>query len=271
MRTSTRHALRHQTLVVALIWMLPSVPVTTRADDEPTAAGTMTIDTLSADPGRVVGMQVTVPAVVDRVWGPRLFSIGKTEAERTGPSLLVLVAPPAILVVRDQAVVTISGTVRAFRSTDLSRYWGFGGARTASERVLSQAILIVADTVTEDGTSLVINAASWLTAGVPDISEPPLRDVRPLVSSRDTTLVGRAVNLRNVHVSALTSTRGSGSRPAVNRCSSPLTKRISGTDKRISLLGVVLRLPDAMRNRLGDYDAARDEAVYVYATQVRAL
>jgi hypothetical protein len=33
----------------------------------------------------------------------------------------------------------------------------------------------------------------------------------------------------------------------------------------------VLRLPDGMTNRLGDYGAATNEIIYIYASQFRTL
>jgi hypothetical protein len=37
----------------------------------------------------------------------------------------------------------------------------------------------------------------------------------------------------------------------------------------VNLKGVVLEVPERMANRLGDYQAARDETIYVYASQIR--
>lgn len=40
---------------------------------------------------------------------------------------------------------------------------------------------------------------------------------------------------------------------------------------RVNIRGFVLELPEGMKDRLDDYLAARDEAIYVYANQVRTL
>jgi hypothetical protein len=40
---------------------------------------------------------------------------------------------------------------------------------------------------------------------------------------------------------------------------------------RVNIRGLVLELPEGMNGRLDDYLAAQDEAIYVYANQVRAL
>jgi hypothetical protein len=99
-----------------------------------------------------------------------------------------------------------------------------------------------------------------------------ITDLRVLASSTDTEFVGRAVDIKRAPINAVGSTGGfwldsDGDRVFVLTADETHFKR----GQRVNLRGVVRQLPDEMKNRLDDYSAARDETIYIYATQVRAV
>jgi hypothetical protein len=99
-----------------------------------------------------------------------------------------------------------------------------------------------------------------------------ITDLRVLASSTDTEFVGRAVDIKRALINTVASTGGfwldsKGDRMFVLTADETHFTR----GQRVNLRGVVLQLPDEMKNRLDDYPAARDETIYIYATQVRAV
>jgi hypothetical protein len=97
-------------------------------------------------------------------------------------------------------------------------------------------------------------------------------DLAALASSDDSTLVGRLVDL-GTHGSVPWQQRAvSGSVPMTSRLFVlPGDAVHLRQGARVNIRGFVLELPEGMKDRLDDYLAARDEAIYVYANQVRTL
>ena len=133
-------------------------------------ASLFALSTLRADSTSFVGARVSVSATVDRVLGPRLFTIRDAERAVDTGSLLVLVAAPAIALVRQHTMVTITGTVRLF----------------------AHGIVIVADGSTNDEVAAAVSPAiTWLGASRSHGRlQAPITDVRALAWSTDTTLRG---------------------------------------------------------------------------------
>ena len=99
-----------------------------------------------------------------------------------------------------------------------------------------------------------------------------LQDLAALASSDDSTLVGRLVDLRNARISAVAAAGGfwvSSNDEQLFVLPGDAVHLRQGA--RVNIRGFVLELPEGMKNRLDDYLAARDEAIYVYANQVRTL
>jgi hypothetical protein len=116
------------------------------------------------------------------------------------------------------------------------------------------------------------SAAEVATSADAAIAGRMLTDVDGLAHSTDTELVGRPVSLRDVRIGTVGSEHGfwlaSGREDLFVLPADEVHPR---PGQRINLKGVILQLPDRMVNRLGDYRAARDETIYVYASQLRTL
>ena len=257
-----------------VMWLLLSAALVTQLRRVDIDGVRIALSTLRADSSSFVGVRVSVSATVDRVLGPRLFTISDAERAVDTGSLLVLVTAPAIALVRQHTTVKITGTVRLFAPEDLAHHWGWIDEMSSDERNIDTRIMIVADGSTNDEVAAAVSPViTWLGASRSHGGlEAPISDVRALAWSTDTTLVGDAVDLRDVRISAITAASGfwvAAGTEQVFVLTADETHFQGG--QHINILGVVLELPASMKNRLGDYDAAKSETVYVYATQVRAL
>jgi hypothetical protein len=147
--------------------------------------------------------------------------------------------------------------------------------------VLLDVVLMAGPQSEDAGTGAHVAGAradQAAAAGARPLSTPSLTwtgaisDLRVIASSADTVLVGRAVDIKNAPINAIASRGGfwlvsNGERVFVQTADETHFKR----GQRVNLRGVVLELPDDMKNRLDDFSAAQDETIYIYATQVRAV
>jgi hypothetical protein len=202
------------------------------------------------------------------VFGPRLFAVA---APDTGIDMLVFVPDSRVAAVRAGMPVCIDGTIALTRAVHLEQAWG------SFERDLSPALAypstLMVEQVTSRGVDVVVSAAAHATW--PDTGATPVRlltDVGMLANAADTKLVGQFVSLLDVRITTVVSPAGFWvASDSEELFVLPADEIHPQPGQRVNLKGVVLQVPDGMTNRLGDYGAARDEAIYVYASQFRTL
>jgi hypothetical protein len=204
---------------------------------------------------------------VHTVFGPRLFTVA---APGTGIHRLVFVPGWHVAAVRTGLPLCIVGTITPTLAANLDQEWG-SFARGPSPAVFPTTL--IAEQVTSRGVDIVVSAAapaSWPNTAA--AADHTVTDADLLANSTDTKLVGRFVSLRDVRITAVVSPGGfwiaSDHEELFVLSGDDIHPR---TGQRVNLKGVVLQLPDGMTNRLGDYRAARDEVIYVYASQFRTL
>ena len=205
---------------------------------------------------------------VRTVFGPRLFTV---TASDSGIDRLVFVPGWHVAAVRTGISLCIVGTTTPTSAANVEHEWGsFDRAGSPAPEFPTT---LIAEQVTSHGADVVVSAAAhaaWPNATA--AADRMVTDVNLLANSTDTRLVGRFVSLRDVRITAV-----------VSSVSFWITSYgeelfvLSGDEsharpgQRINLKGVVLQFPNGMADRLGDYGAARDETIYVYASQFRTL
>jgi hypothetical protein len=88
------------------------------------ASAEISVGDLADDPERYFGRRVSVQAEVEQVFGPRLFTLGEDKFFSTGRDVLVLM-PDADAVPVDGAQVTVTGVLRPFVKTDVTRSYNW--------------------------------------------------------------------------------------------------------------------------------------------------
>jgi hypothetical protein len=237
--------------VVVVAWTLLSAAVATQAE-----------------PPRV-NDPISLAASVHRVLGPRLFTIS---ANQIGDDTerLVFVPPPGLALVRGGSSVTITGTVRARATAELVYEWGWTGGASISGANVDNDAMIVADAVVDTETNRVADAAASSTTAAGNGTA--LTNVSELASSADAGLIGRTVMIRNARINAVVASGGLWlASDTDNLFVLPGDESHVRQGQRVNIRGVVLELPEHMKGRLDDDIAARNEVIYVYATQIRTL
>jgi hypothetical protein len=254
--SSGRPFVRSLTPVYIVAWLALTGAVFTQADVR----------------GVHLGQRISVSTAVLRVLGPRLFTVGGPD-QVIDHEMLVYVPPPGLALVRAGMPTMILGTVRPFAAAELAREWGWNGNASAHS-IVDDRVIIVADAAVSDGTSADVGAiAGRQSSSASRIEDDAtLTDVNALGASTDAGLVGRRVYIRNARINAVAA--GGGFWVATTH--EQLFVRPGDAvhlrrEQRVNIRGVVLELPGGMKNRLGDYIAARNEAIYVYANQIRTL
>jgi hypothetical protein len=205
---------------------------------------------------------------VRSVFGPRLFTVA---APGTGFDRLVFVPGWHVAAVRTGIPLRIVGTITTTRAANLDNEWG--SFAPAASLAPAFPTTLVAEQVTSRGMEIVLSAAAHaMWPNTPAAADRTVTDVDMLAHSTDTTLVGRFVSLRDVRITVVVSATAfwiASDHEELFVLSGDDIHPRSG--QRVNLKGVVLQLPSGMANRLGDYRAARNEAIYVYASQFRTL
>jgi hypothetical protein len=187
--------------------------------------------------------------------------------------ILVFLQPPQLAAVREDTRVMITGTIRPAATSVIEDEWGSGADAFTRGIHVGGHEIIVADAILVEGIDVAVSAgASWQSADSASTTVRTLQDLAALASSDDSTLVGRLVDLKNARISAVAAAGGfwvTSDDEQLFVLPSDAAHLRQGA--RVNIRGFVLELPEGMKNRLDNYLAARDEAIYVYANQVRTL
>lgn len=83
------------------------------------------LDDLEENPSKYAGKMVSVDGEVEKVLGPRLFTIDEPNWGDLDGEILVFMPSALAALVAENDKVTISGTMRPFVKTELEREWGW--------------------------------------------------------------------------------------------------------------------------------------------------
>ena len=225
----------------------------------------LTLDQLENDPEKYVGQTVTVEGEVDRILGPHLFTIDErdwADAEREMP---VIVPEPFAVMVRTGAQVRVTGTVQKVPIAEVESARGFFGDARIRAEIEAKPVLVATDvTATQSDATLRARADQPAgTAGGTAVAQ--VTDADQVAQAKDTTLVGRRVDLSGVTVASVTEhgfwiRAPSGERVFVMTPAKTVTKEGQMADVR----GIVLELPEGLRVEVN----AAKEPIYIYADRV---
>jgi hypothetical protein len=258
--------------------MLDSAPAT-RVD----------VDQIEDNPSQFTGRQVAVDAEVERVFGPRLFTIDEPTWWDLDREVLVLMPTDLAALVREDDRITVTGTLKPFVAAEFEREWGWLDPDGELVMELSSRPVLVASRIVggtsdvamtirivpsgaagQEATASSGNRASSEqpvgTAGA--ATKAPLTNLQNIATADD-ELVGRHVRLENVQLTAgkekgFWASPANGPRIYVLPSSSGAS---SQAGMAASIEGAVLEMPQGMRERLdpgGDWN----KEIYIYATKL---
>ena len=225
----------------------------------------LTLDQLENDPEKYVGQTVTVEGEVDRILGPHLFTIDErdwADAEREMP---VIVPEPFAVMVRTGAQVRVTGTVQKVPIAEVESARGFFGDARIRAEIEAKPVLVATD-VTATQSDATLRARADQPAGTArGTAVAQVTDADQVAQAKDTTLVGRRVDLSGVTVASVTEhgfwiRAPSGERVFVMTPAKTVTKEGQMADVR----GIVLELPEGLRVEVN----AAKEPIYIYADRV---
>jgi hypothetical protein len=261
MNPTPRRAATWHAASLAATWMLLVISVAL-AQQRP-----QPIESVPDAPDACLHQPMARVGEVRTILGPRLFTI-------TVPGIdsdrLVFAPGPLIAAVATGFPVCVAGAIVPTRELNLAHEWGTFDDRRAI--ALAYPTATVTNHATSGGTRLVISAAAHAT--FPDASaaaERTLTDLEMLTESVDTRLIGRFVSLRNVQISVVVERGFWIASDHEEVFVLPADEIHPQRGQHVNIKGIVLRLPDGMTNRLGDYRAASNEIIYIYASQFRTL
>lgn len=224
----------------------------------------ITLDQIEARPEQYAGKTVTVTGEVSDVLGPHLFTVDDGRIfDFHGDTLVFTPAPLAALVTEGTPVV-LTGVVQPLVESTVQREWSLFTDDPAFIAEIKERSGIVAQSVaaTKDDLALVID----MTAPIPPGTAQT--DLGQLVQA-DERMVGKRVQVQNARVEEVTQDGGFwvtvGNEGLFVLPETPGAAKVT-PGQTVTLEGVVLPLPDLLRQRLGV--RAMNEEAYVYARQI---
>jgi hypothetical protein len=227
------------------------------------------LDELETHPEKYVGKTVIVEGEVDRVLGPHLFTIDERNWVDLERELPVVVPDPFAAIVRGDTPVRVTGTVQKVPIAEIERSRGFLTDAKIKAEIETRPALVATEvtTVAPAAVSLRVRANQPAPAGSSGTSAP-VSDLGQLAQSKDKSLVGRRVDVKDAPVVGV-SPEGfwvrlpSGERIFVMPTAKTAPVREGQT---AAVQGVVLELPEGLRVKVN----AGDEPIYIYADSVTA-
>lgn len=245
------------------------------------------LDKLEENAAKYVGKTVSVDGEVEEVFGPRLFTIDEPNWGDLDGEILVFMPTALAALVAEDDKVTISGTMRPFVKTEIEREWGWLDPRPEIEAEFSIRPVLVADRLIGGNGDLALKiSATPAAVGTAGSTAAPARpasanaatgrapavvSVAEVVSTTRGS-VGRAVDLNKVTVAEIEKDGGFWIRDAQKNRAFVLPQDHrnfkASAGEQVSITGVLLEMPSAMRERL---NATKDERadLYVFATNIK--
>jgi hypothetical protein len=231
------------------------------------------LDDLEDHPTRYLGKKVSVDAEVERVLGPRMFTIDEPNWGDLDGEVFVHMPSSLAALVGEGDRVTVTGEVKRAVTADLEREWGWMGFGTEAEAEFSAKPVIMASRIVGGDSSMAV----LIEAGkpVPRIrtdrggTEQPLTNVND-VALGDDELVGRRVTLTGIRVDELSAHGGffveADSGPLFVLPADGVESDLS-SGQTITVEGVVLEAPRNLALQ-GDLPQDTNDDIYVLATNV---
>jgi hypothetical protein len=217
---------------------------------------------------------VTVDGEVDDVHGPRVFTIDEPNWGDLEGEILVYLPSNLAALVREDDRVTVTGTVKPFVRADVEREWGWLDLDRDAEVRLSKRPVLVASRIVggNNDLAIVIDVATGQTTkpvGTTGGSSAAVTTLSTLAKGND-DLIGRRVNLDNIRIDSMAKDSGffvkDGGAAVFVLPAHPERGSVKASDT-VSLSGVVLQMPNAMRSRV-DMPSGGNVDIYIYATSV---
>lgn len=223
------------------------------------------VNDLEERAGQYTGKMISVDAEVEKVLGPRLFTIDEPSWADLDGEILVHMPTALATLVRPDDRVTITGTVQPFVQAEVEREWNwFGGGPEISAQLSRRPVLVASRVVGGgDDRALFISRNTDSSSRTANGVVSSVRDITPAA-------VGKAVELNRVEVERVVAGRGffvaSGPQTVFVRPADGQVPNVKA-GQTVSIDGFVLTLPPGARDEvIGDGDSASD--VYVYATDI---
>lgn len=245
----------------------------------------VSVDDLEDDAMRFTGKTVLVSGEVEKVLGPRLFTIDEPHWADLDGEVLVHMPTALATLVRPDDLVSVTGTIRPFVQADVEEEWSwFSDNEDVAVRFKERPVLVATRIIGgDDNRALFIerpagertaqaDAGTSATSPARTGDRAAASDYTPIerLSKITPEVIGRTVNLDGVQVDKVIPGRGflvqaEGQSVFVRRADGQALKVKAGDS--VSVDGVVLTMPPAMRYGIEDMPAAAGH-VYVYATDV---
>ncbi len=243
------------------------------------------VDELEDNAQKYVGQKVRVDAVIQDVFGPRLFTIDEPNWGDLEGEILVYVPTGLGALVQADDRITVEGTVKTFVQTDVEREWGWLGLGGDLEVQYQRKPMLVAERVIggTNNTALLITAAKGSeddgngrngngngNAKAASGSSTGALTTPSALSDRNQARVGRQVDLSGVTVESVAKDGGFFINADDGRVfvlpASTIEVSVDKGDT-LALDGVLMEMPRGMTERLSIPRGSNDD-VYVYATTV---
>ena len=229
---------------------------------------TVDLDELEDNPSKFLGKTVRVDGEIDRVLGPGLFTIDERDWADVEREMPVVVPEPFAAIVKEDTPVRVTGVVEQVPIARIEKLMGPLTDRIRAE-IEKQPAIVASDIIaTQSGATLRVRTDQMTKAQPGDTQQKQqtMTDANQLAQAKDTNLVGRRVDLKNVQVGD-TTPRGffirtsTGERIFVMPAAGAVAVK-AGQSADVS--GVVLELPEGMKVEL----RAPAEEIYIFADRV---
>jgi hypothetical protein len=229
---------------------------------------TVDLDELEDNPNKFLGKTVRVDGEIDRVLGPGLFTIDERDWADVEREMPVVVPEPFAAIVKEDTLVRVTGVVERVPIARIEQRMGPLSDRIRAE-IESQPAIVASDIIaTQSGATLRVRVDQMTQAqpGGTQQKQPTVTDANQLAQAKDTNLVGRRVDLKNVQIGDTTPKgffirTAAGERIFVMPAAGAVAIK-AGQNADVS--GVVLELPEGLKVEL----KAPAEEIYIFADRV---
>ena len=121
------------------------------------------LDDLEDNPTKYTGKTVTVSGQVEKVFGPRLFTIDEPHWMDVEGETLVYMPTNLAALVRDDDRVTVTGEVRRFARADVEREWGWPDTDAETLTALGDRPVLMASRIVGGDDNVALSIATAAT------------------------------------------------------------------------------------------------------------
>jgi len=253
-------------------------------------ANTVKMDQFEQNRDQYIGKRVTLEAAVNNVLGPHLFTINDGNWFDFQGDTLVYLPAPLVGLITDDARVRVTGEVKRFTEVDLDREKSWlGDGVTIEAQFTTRPVLVANSIVSNQGVALAINMTGTAepratgTTGKTDtaksstsgksMSGQQITDIGQLTSGQTSKLVGRDVKLSSAKVAQTTQQdrvwiqSPNGQERILVVAADGKSNVTNGQSVQVE--GVVLQMPNTMRESLQKQGQNINDQIYVYASTIQ--